>query len=65
MADKNVIVKFKNCKFDFERGLIVEHLKDEILEHRIFDVFKDYDVNQNIRFFDLSLKEASEIRPEE
>lgn len=64
MANKDINIKFKNCKIDFEKGSIIEHLKDEILEHRISDVFKDYDVNQNQRFFDLTLKESSEIRPE-
>lgn len=63
MATKDTNIKYKKCKFDFERGLVVEYLKDEILEHPISEVFAEYSVNQNDHFFDLTLKETQEIIP--
>lgn len=65
MANKDVNIKYKKCKFDFEKGLIVEYLKDEILEHRITDVFKDYGDDSDDHFFDLTIKESQELRPED
>lgn len=65
MAIKDTNIKYRKCKFDFQKNMIVEYLKDEIVEHPISEIFKDYSVEQNERFFDFTIKETQEIRPSE
>lgn len=63
MANRDISDKYKKCKVDFEKGLIVEYTKEAILEHRIADVFKEYCNEDDDRYFDMSLKESKEIIP--
>ena len=63
MANRDINDKYKKCKVDFEKGLIVEYIDDAITEHRITDVFKDYGNEKDDRYFNLTIKESKEISP--
>jgi len=63
MANVNNTISFKKIQISYEDDTIVEYQKDAILTYKLSEVLEQF--KGEGRFFDLTLKEVTELEPSE